>query len=142
MVTVQIGCARFYSRNLCRLPMQNQVRAENLGKRKYVDRLKRLESLNLVSFSHKDIEGRTDLETAGRTLDLSAGGILLEIPALLPSTSEEVEITLGVRDDVIKARGKIIHQRELDSGNVGLGISFIGLSDKDSGIITRFLDED
>ncbi|NOY87056.1 MAG: PilZ domain-containing protein [Deltaproteobacteria bacterium] len=113
-----------------------------MGKRKYVDRLKRLESLNLVSFSHKDTKGRTDLEIAGRTLDLSEGGILLEIPAPLPSTSEEVEVTLGVRGNVIKARGKIIHQRELDNGHFGLGISFIDLSDGDSVIITRFLNEE
>ena len=113
-----------------------------MGRRKYVDRLKRLESLNLVSFSHKDTEGRTDLETAGRTLDLSEGGILLEIPAALPSTSDEVEVTLGIRDEVIKARGKIIHQRELDNGRFGVGISFIGLSERDSGIIARFLQEE
>jgi len=41
-------------------------------------RHKRLETLNLVSLSHRDPDGRVDLEIVGRTLDLSEGGILLE----------------------------------------------------------------
>ena len=104
-------------------------------------RHKRLETLNLVSFTHRDSEGRVDLEVVGRTLDLSSGGILLEIPQPVPSGNREVEVTLGIRENVLHITGDIVHQRDLDDGNVGLGIAFRNLSEADSRIITNFLNE-
>ena len=105
-------------------------------------RHKRLESLNLVSLSHKDGEGQVDLEVVGRTLDLSEGGILLEIHQPIPSENRTVEVTLGIREHVIQTVGEIVHQRELDSGHIGLGIAFREISDEDEAVITRFLNED
>ena len=105
-------------------------------------RHKRLESLNLVSLSHKDGEGQVDLEVVGRTLDLSEGGILLEIHQPIPSENRTVEVTLGIREHVIQTVGEIVHQRELDSGHIGLGIAFREISDEDEAVVTRFLDED
>jgi len=111
-------------------------------KKELKPRLKRLETVNLVSFSHYAPEGHVDLETAGRTLDLSEGGIMLEIPNPLPSTAREVELTLGIQDNIIKARGAIIHQRELENGHFGLGIRFDQVADEDLLIITEFLSEE
>ena len=105
-------------------------------------RHKRLESLNLVSLSHKDDKGQVDLEVVGRTLDLSEGGILLEIHQALPSENRMAEVTLGIREHVIQTTGEIVHQRELDSGHIGLGIAFRDISEKDAAVITRFLDGD
>jgi hypothetical protein len=104
-------------------------------------RNKRLESLNLVSFTHKDPEGRVDLEVVGRTLDLSEGGIFLEIPHLVPAGNTEVDVTLGIQEHVINTTGEIVHQRELENGHIGLGIAFRNLSAEDSHIINRFLGE-
>lgn len=105
-------------------------------------RNKRLETLNLVSFTHKDSEGRVDLEVVGRTLDLSEGGIFLEIPQFVPAGNTEVDVTLGIREHVINTAGEIVHQRELSNGHFGLGIAFKDLSSEDSHIINRFLVED
>ncbi|UCG38323.1 MAG: PilZ domain-containing protein [bacterium] len=105
-------------------------------------RHKRLETLNLVSFTHKDQDGRVDLEIVGRTLDLSDGGILLEIPRPVPSDNKEVDVTLGIREHVIRIMGRIVHQRELENGHIGLGIAFTSLSEEDSAILSRFLSED
>ena len=105
-------------------------------------RHKRLETLNLVSLSHKDDKGEVDLEVVGRTLDLSEGGILLEIHQPLPSKNRMVEVTLGIKEHVVQTRGEIVHQRELDNGLIGLGIAFRDISDDDAAVITRFLGED
>ena len=113
-----------------------------MSKRRPIPRDKRLETLNLVSLSHKDPDGRVDLEIVGRTLDLSVGGILLECSQPVPSENNEVEIILGIQEHVIKVVGEIIHTRELDDGNVGLGISFKDLSSEDADIITDFMSED
>jgi hypothetical protein len=105
-------------------------------------RHKRLETLNLVSLSHKDPEGRVDLEIVGRTLDLSEGGILLECSQPVPSDNREVEVILGIREHVIKATVEIVHTRDLEEGNVGLGIAFKDLSPEDALTITSFMSED
>jgi len=105
-------------------------------------RHKRLETLNLVSLSHKDPEGRVDLEIVGRTLDLSEGGIFLECSQAVPSENREVEVVLGIREHVIKATGEIVHTRDLGEGNVGLGIAFKDLSPENTSIITDFMGEE
>lgn len=105
------------------------------------ERDKRFETLNLVSLTHKDAEGRVDLEIVGRTLDLSEGGILLEIPEPVPAGNKEVWVTLGIRDHVFDALGEIVHQRQLENGNLGLGISFKDLPPEWSGLIADFLRE-
>ncbi len=105
------------------------------------DRQKRFESLNLVSFTHRSPDGKIDLEVVGRTLDLSIGGILLEISPEIPSENTEVEVTLGIRDNVIQATGEIVHQRELENGHFGLGISFKNISDENIKTLLEFLEE-
>jgi hypothetical protein len=113
-----------------------------LSKKRPKPRHKRLETLNLVSLSHKDPDGRVDLEIVGRTLDLSEGGILLECSQAVPSENKEVEVILGIREHVIKVKGEIVHTRDLEDENVGLGIAFRDLSDDDADVINGFMNED
>ena len=113
-----------------------------MSEKRLKPRHKRLETLNLVSLSHKDPDGRIDLEIVGRTLDLSEGGILLECSQAVPSDNREVEVILGIRDHVIKVTGEIVHTRDLEEGNVGLGIAFQDLTPDDARIITEFMSED
>ncbi len=105
-------------------------------------RHKRLETLNLVSLSHKDQDGHVDLEIVGRTLDLSEGGILLECSQAVPSENKEVEVILGIREHVIKVKGEIVHMRDLEDDNIGLGIAFRDLSADNARIINGFMSED
>lgn len=109
---------------------------------KTVERQKRLESLNLVSISHKNPSGEVDLETVGRTLDLSLGGILLEVPVPIPEPHGTIEITIGFKEHVIVAKGRIVHQRQLDGGMTGLGISFTEIPASDRRILSDFLGEE
>jgi hypothetical protein len=50
-----------------------------------------------------------------------------------------VEVILGIKDHVVQTMGEIVHQRELDSGHIGLGIAFRDISNEDAEVITRFL---
>jgi hypothetical protein len=91
--------------------------------------------------SHKDQNGHVDLEIVGRTLDLSEGGILLECSQAVPSENKEVEVILGSREHVIKVKGEIVHMRDLEDGNIGLGIAFRDLSADNARIINGFMSE-
>lgn len=105
-------------------------------------RHRRLESVNLVSLSHKDSDGRVDMETVGRTLDLSEGGILVECSQAVPSENREVDVILGIKENVVRVKGEIVHMRDLEDKNVGLGIAFRNLSEEDAQVITGFMRED
>ena len=113
-----------------------------MSKKRPKPRHKRLETLNLASLSHKDSDGRIDLEIVGRTLDLSEGGMLLECSQTVPSENKEVEVILGIREHVIKVKGEIVHMRDLEDENIGLGIAFKDLSEDDAQIISGFMNED
>jgi c-di-GMP-binding flagellar brake protein YcgR len=78
----------------------------------------------------------------GRTLDLSEGGMLLECSQTVPSDNKEVEVILGIREHVIKIKGEIVHVRDLEDENIGLGIAFKDLSEDDAQIISGFMNED
>jgi hypothetical protein len=78
----------------------------------------------------------------GRTLDLSEGGMLLECSQTVPSENKEVEVILGIREHVIKVKGEIVHMRDLEDENIGLGIAFKDLSEDDALVITNFMNED
>lgn len=113
-----------------------------MSEKRLKPRDKRLETLNLVSLSHRDPDGNVDLEIVGRTLDLSEGGILLECSQPVPSENKEVEVIIGIREHVIKVAGEIVHMRKLDDENIGLGIAFKDLSASDARIINEFMSED
>ncbi len=105
-------------------------------------RLKRLETLNIVSFSHVDAQGEHDLEGVGRTLDLSKGGILLEVTRPIPPEIQKVELALAIKNRVIVIKGEVLHQRKLENDLIGLGISFRDISEADRHYIAQFLLED
>lgn len=113
-----------------------------MSKQRPKPRHKRLETLNLVSLSHKDSDGRVDLEIVGRTLDLSEGGIFLECSQTVPSENKEVEVILGIKEHVITIKGEIVHTRDLEDENIGLGIAFRDISADDALIISNFMNED
>lgn len=89
----------------------------------------RIKKLNLVQVSRFDEEGfRADLAT-GRTLDISRGGMRLELHHPLPLRSI-VGLTLALDDEIVDVRGKIVYLEEIDRDRCAMGIEFEELSDE------------
>jgi c-di-GMP-binding flagellar brake protein YcgR len=98
----------------------------------------RIKALNLVQISRFDEEGfRADLAT-GRTLDLSRGGMRLELYHHLPLRSV-VGLTLALDNDIVEVRGKVVHLEEIDEERCAMGIQFLDLSAEARALIDRYL---
>jgi c-di-GMP-binding flagellar brake protein YcgR len=100
----------------------------------------RFESLNLVQCNVSTPAGE-ELDTLGRTLDISESGILLELaeslPAL-PSLPETVNLTVAIEDRIIEARGKVVHQKQ-QGGSATAGVEFSVIAEDDREYIADFL---
>lgn len=87
----------------------------------------RVERVTLVSVSRVDEEGfRADLAT-GRTLNISTGGIRLDLDHPLPLHSV-VGLTLTLGDDLLEVEGRVVYLEALDGQRSAMGIEFGDLS--------------
>ena len=100
----------------------------------------RLEKINLVQVSRFDEEGfRADLAT-GRTLDISRGGVRIELHHPLPLRSV-VSLNLALENRLLDISGEVVYLEVLDDDSCAMGIKFVDLSDDSRRQIDRFLDE-
>ena len=79
-----------------------------------------------------------DIETMGRTLDISEVGILLETQYLFPLRTE-LKLGIALGDDIIEVKGKVVRLADVDNGNIRMGIEFTEISDKDKEIIRKHI---
>ena len=100
----------------------------------------RIKDLNLVQISRFDEEGfRADLAT-GRTLDISSGGIRLELYHHLPLRTV-VALTLALEDELIDVRGKVVYLEEIDDERCAMGIQFTDMSAEDRETLDRHVEK-
>jgi len=78
---------------------------EDLERRKF----ERSSTLNLVDYVILGEDGSHLSRSMGRTRNVSEGGLLLETHRPL-TEGQTVLITLGLKDDTVQLRGRIMHQ--------------------------------
>jgi len=84
----------------------------------------RFESLNLLSYVCLDENNRALDQGMGRTLNVSKGGILLE--TYNPIDPEHTMVlTIGLKDNMVDIKGKIIYFRTDEDGKFESGVQFI-----------------
>lgn len=82
--------------------------------------------------------GELEEGTIGRTMNISEGGMLLEMVKPLPLLSK-VALSVGVGDDVAQMDGEVVHLRKNEEGRIETGIQFIGLTEETRKIIRNLL---
>ncbi len=98
----------------------------------------RIDKIQLVQLSRFDEEGFSAGLVAGRTLNISQGGIRLELHHALPLRSV-IKLSLVLGDAIIEVDGQVTYLEAIDEERSGIGIRFIGLSQEDHGKIDAFL---
>lgn len=87
----------------------------------------RVAQIQLVQVSRFDEEGfRADLAT-GRTINISRGGLRLELHHPLPLRSE-VELDLALEDGLVHVSGTVVYLEVIDEERCFMGIAFKNLS--------------
>ena len=98
----------------------------------------RIDSLNFVSYTYLDEECDVVIEDMGRTIDVSLGGIKLEVPSLrIPA--KKVELYIALEEALIKVEGEVTHSANFDNGCSELGVRFVNISNGDKMVLERFL---
>jgi c-di-GMP-binding flagellar brake protein YcgR len=100
----------------------------------------RINTLNLVSLEQLDGWGNVAMILMGRTLDLSVGGIKLEITEPVPFLSD-IQFQIGLHEDILRAKGKVVFLRQTEDKKIHCGVDFTDLSPKDRRLIEQFLEE-
>ncbi len=98
----------------------------------------RVKNLKLPQISRHNEEGlQADLAT-GRTLDISSGGIRLELHHPLPLRTI-VEMSLALDNDLVNLRGRVVYLEEIDDDCCAMGIQFIDVGANERQLLDRYV---
>ena len=103
-------------------------------KRKH-DRIDSLHLLNYICFDENNEEVNQGM---GRTLNVSQGGILLEthIPV---NKNHIISLSIGIEEDLVDIQGKVIYNRQGESGKTETGIEFVNIDDASLHVLKRYI---
>ena len=96
----------------------------------------RVPAEHLVSYTHFDEEGEPDDMGMARTLDLSGGGILLEMARPMGEESP-VEIKMISGEHILRARGRVTYSQILAPDRWRIGLRFTEITEGDAVTIAR-----
>lgn len=100
----------------------------------------RVERVNLVQVSRFDEDGfRADL-TAGRTLNVSRGGLRLELHHALPLRSR-IRLDLAVGEQLVTVDGVVVYLEALPDDRCAMGIAFQHLSPETERLLDTLVEE-
>ena len=100
----------------------------------------RKETLNLVDYVILGEDGVFLSRGMGRTRNVSEGGLLLETHRALKE-GEEVLITVGLKEDMVRLRGRVVHQApSADEYRHCAGVKFTHMKKEDREILKRYID--
>jgi len=99
----------------------------------------RVDSKNLVAYSCIDDSGVVIKQGMGRTLNVSEGGILLEIHSALP-TGSLLSLSIGFEEDVCDILANVVYVLAGDDGMFKCGMSFQGLNDETCIVLKKFIE--
>lgn len=97
----------------------------------------RTDSLNL-SYFNVDEDDQVIEQGMGRTLNISQSGILLETTTAL-ATDQNLDMEMAMHDQIIIAKGRVVHCQELSTGKYQAGVEFTTISDQDLEIVKSFV---
>lgn len=99
----------------------------------------RKKTLNLVDYVILGEDGVFLSRGMGRTRNVSEGGLLLETHRALKE-GEEVLITLGLKEDVVRLRGRVVHQAPpMDEYRHCAGVKFTHMNKEDRELLKRYI---
>jgi len=98
----------------------------------------RVERILMTAVEQYNETGELAESCIGRTLNVSEGGILLEVHEPLPFMAK-VTLSLAIKEDIIKADGEVVHLRKTKDNKVEMGIRFMNLSENDLRTIKKHI---
>jgi c-di-GMP-binding flagellar brake protein YcgR len=90
----------------------------------------RIRAEHLVSYAHFDEQGEPDERGIARTLDLSEGGMVLEMtrPA---DVGEHLQVKMVTGNQILKAAAAVVHSDRLPGDRWRVGVRFTEIPEED-----------
>lgn len=105
-------------------------------KRKYA----RVDSIYLLNYVHHDAENSDSLtQGMGRTINVSESGIMLETHIPL-GEKDTVDVVVGLKEDMVTIRGKVVFSRATETGRFQSGIEFVSIADDSLKTLKRYIE--
>jgi hypothetical protein len=98
----------------------------------------RYDSLNLLTYVCVDTDGKAWTQGMGRTLDISESGLRLETHEPI-ETKYIVLLSIGIEDEVVDLKGKVVYCNRGDEGKFESGILFSHLKPNDLELLKRYI---
>jgi phage terminase large subunit-like protein len=98
----------------------------------------RIDSLNLLNYLYYDENEDIAQQGMGRTLNVSESGILLETHTPLEA-SHLVSLTIGLQEDVVDIKGRVVYMHENTTGAFESGIEFFALDETACFVLRRYI---
>jgi len=99
----------------------------------------RVDSIYLLSYVNLDENDKEMMQGMGRTINVSESGIMLETHVAF-SENDTVDVVVGLKEDMVTIRGKVIFSRTTDTGQYQSGIQFLAIEDSSLATLRRYID--
>ena len=99
----------------------------------------RVDSIYLLNYVHLDETGKAVLQGMGRTINVSESGIMLETHIALNQT-DTVDVVVGLKEDMVPIRGKVVFTQNTESGSFRSGIEFLSIDGAALETLRRYID--
>lgn len=103
-------------------------------------RHERYDALNLLSYVCIDSDGKEWTQGMGRTLDISETGLRLETHEPI-DTKYVVLLSIGIEDDLVDIRGKVVYCNRGDQSKFEAGIEFQEVPPDAYAVLQRYISE-
>jgi len=100
-------------------------------------RFPRVDSSHLISYTHFDQASNPVEMGMCKSLDLSQGGVTIQTHRAFPVNSQ-LEMEIALEERLVKARGTIVHVREVGRQLYDVGVCFTEMDEKDRQSIMEF----
>jgi hypothetical protein len=100
-------------------------------------KFERIDSLNLSHISVFEDDSLIK-QGMGRTLNISEAGILLEAHFQI-EVGSDVTVTLGLVDELLDMKGKVVHLKPKGEGLFEIGIEFYDINDQSMVVLKGFI---
>ena len=98
----------------------------------------RIDTLNLISYNCIDETDQIVAQGMGRTLNVSEGGILLETHVPI-DPKYTVALAIGLEDDLINIKGKVVFAMAGDEERFDAGIEFIEIDETALEVLKKYI---
>ena len=99
----------------------------------------RVDSIYLLNYVNLDENDKEMMQGMGRTINVSESGLMLETHVAF-SENDTVDVVVGLKEDMVTIRGKVVFSRTTDTGLFQSGIQFLAIEDASLATLRRYID--